>query len=81
MVKAAVKKRNYANRVTRKPASDRISIEDDKLYFVSDLVQILKVHRQTIVRYKRDKGLPLSGVSRGSILGCDLKRWLQTVKA
>lgn len=81
MVRAAKSTRNKASRAGRNVRSEKTEIVDDKLYFVSDLVQILNVCRQTIVRYKRSKGLPLSGASRGAILGSDLKSWLRTFSA
>lgn len=78
MAKRQPKKEKLQQRSGRNGST---AIEDDRLYFVSDLVCILQVCRRTIVRYKQEKNLPLSGVARGSILGADLKAWLKSFSA
>ena len=58
--------------------NDGAVINPHKLYTTADLATLLGVSRRTIVRYRTERGLPVSREPRGTITGRTLLKWLES---
>lgn len=48
------------------------------IYTIVDLAQIFGVGRTAIVRWRKEKSLPLTGAPRGTITGRALLEWIES---
>lgn len=52
-------------------------IHPNGIYTIADLIQIFGVGRTAIVKWKKEKNLPLTGAPRGTITGRALLEWVE----